>query len=608
MSVPSNLRRQWAIRKYIVEILSMAERFFAKFTHIYLNRVRPKKYNHIADQIASVLGSNLRDRGFGLTNHSIGNAIYSGLRKGHSPLSSTCKTLGSFGIRYEALKISDKASKDYEFIAGSFSYMENGEIFEVAEASIDNIIIFDSSGYKKSLTRDIFLKSWSNVVINLHTETPYMEYRFFERRLAEIWLNLRWPIFVFFIFVAACSLTQYKSLTLNAPDFLIWFILSTLSAIGLLLTSLMMRVYIVPGVQISPLMCNQSNLASCNYVMESRYAKIFGIPLTDIGFSFFAGLLFLWVLPGPISRFSLILSTISGIFVPIAIYVQSKLLKQFCRACLSVLGVLILISFSSGVHLLSRDLPLFANMSVLALMQVLFIFLIPALLWAIIRPAIKAYHHAAARLTAERIIEPFQLEAIRDEYSRLPQLSMKRVKGEILCHQGDENSEHLIVYLSTGCKHCKRVFHQVNQLILQKPKTLTITIRLIAYDPSSKLDEVNLQVTQYILALTNTYNSSSSLIALQSWYEDYEPLNIQSWLNQQEPLSIEKLHIGKLSNHELYQSYKDLNLTGTPTLFWNGKKLPQSGSIAEFLLLNTIYLGEDYHNTLKSRRCYEADG
>jgi len=608
MSAPSKLRRQWVIRKYIVEIFSMAERFFTKFTHMFLNRVQTKKYNHIADQIASVLGSSLRDRGFGLTNNSIGNAIYSELRSGHSPLSSTCKTLGSFGIKYEVLKISDKISKDYEFIAGSFCYMENGEIFEIVEASIDNIIIFDSSGHKKGLIRDIFLKSWSNVVINIHTEAPYMEYRFFERRLAETWLNLRWPILVFFIFVAACSLTQYKSLTLNAPDFLIWFILSTLSAIGLLLTILMMRVYIVPGMQIPPLMCSQTNLVSCNYVMESRYAKIIGIPLTDIGFSFFAGLLFLWVLPGSISEFSLILGTISGIFAPIAIYVQSKLLKQFCRACLGVLGVLILLSFSCGVHLLSRDLPLFANMSVLAFMQDLFMFLTPTLLWAVIRPAIKAYHHAAARLTAERIIEPFQLENIRDEYSKLPQVSMKRVKGEILCHQGDENSENLVVYLSTGCNHCKRVFHQVNQLILQKPKTLTITIRLIAYEPTSGLDEVNQQVTIYILALANTYNASSSLIALQSWYEDYEPLNIQSWLNQQEPLSIEKLQIGKLSNHELYQSYKNLHLTGTPTVIWNGKKLPQSGSFVEFSLLNTLYLGENIPITTASRKLDKSKG
>ena len=84
------------------------------------------------------------------------------------------------------------------------------------------------------------------------------------------------------------------------------------------------------------------------------------------------------------------------------------------------------------------------------------------------------------------------------------------------------------------------------------------------------------------MALSNTYDPATAVLALSEWYEFYSPVNVRPWLRKQTTVPTEALNDAETLMQKSYASYTSLEITGTPTLALNGRVLPKNGHESEF--------------------------
>lgn len=568
-----------------VKCLDQVLRFALQFVALTLWTFRLPDGSHTSDRSGRLVGQALRERGFQITNKRLSDVIDSYRSLNDSNVVALCKALQIFGCEVNAKKYADLSllPDSTKTSVLRISVMKSGDIVEIRKNSDNELLVRGSHLVTKRHRIKSFQKLNSGIVVEVKFNHPYKEKGFLEAHISEVWKKTRYVWGVIFLLVVLLfgifprlffidgALTPSNVLRIGA------------AALGGLICGLLSRGNFYPDKEMSSLFCAQGPGSSCKSVLGSRYAKILGVPLADIGMIYFLGLLSIHLLHGTLPKIITYITIASALFVPIFIYIQAKLIKRFCSACLIILALVLVVAslgFSELLFKGARTQSVSINCTLLNLLS----FVLPGVVWAFFRPSLLLEVQKNRRVKDVNYNSADTFEALTSKYMLIPTHEVGSLAGDIIL--GLENADiqnGVIVYLSAGCGSCSRVFHEFKQMKEQGLLPGKVALRLKA-DPLST-DYIDMSVAKYCMAIYETNGLQPTLDALDSWYKNYAPTSLAKWLEKIEPLSIGSLDQAQRNVNEIFESFSGLMLRGTPCLIWNGRPLPDHGSWNELLFL-----------------------
>lgn len=308
--------------------------------------------------------------------------------------------------------------------------------------------------------------------------------------------------------------------------------------------------------------------ANCNAILNSKGSKVFNwLSWSEIGFYYFSGsFLNLIFYAGSIYPFLVMSSWLNLLVLPyiiFSIYYQWRIIKQWCILCLSI-QFLLLIGFLNSYF---SNLLTGISISTFDILKILSLFLLPVVTWNLLKPKLlkvirlRKKIKEFTRLKYNQIVFTSLLEA-EAHYTALD--------AEIGLVIGNPNAKNQIVKVcSPYCSPCSYAHKILHDLV---ESSEDISVRIIFKATNRKEDIAGL-VTKHILSIASGNNHSLTKQALNDWYSNNKK-DFAEFKDRYPLLQIEdhvSEHIEKMDDW-----CKQNKIYYTPTLFINGRKLPQT--------------------------------
>ncbi|WP_299277519.1 thioredoxin domain-containing protein [uncultured Psychroserpens sp.] len=323
---------------------------------------------------------------------------------------------------------------------------------------------------------------------------------------------------------------------------------------------------------------NESETKNCNAVLTSKGAFLSkNYKLSDLSIIYFIGL--------SLTTFSLILLNqtltvpylISVATLPItiySIYYQSFVLKTWCFLCLSIVGILWILSVFIFVD--STSVAIDSSLKIPVVLGA-FNFIITLIIYNIISPKLnelKALNRT--KVDFHKFKRNFTLFNTLLEKSKPINTTITHDFSGIIMGNPEAKLE-IIIVTNPFCGYCKSVHASIENIYRKYGKNVMLQIRFNA-NPSEQ-DHKSTKVVIRLLELYHVNGLESCMIAMNSIYNNPNEI---SWLKE----------FGACSNAEYYSAilekqYKwcvDNQINFTPAILINGKSYPNDYSRDDLIL------------------------
>ncbi len=324
---------------------------------------------------------------------------------------------------------------------------------------------------------------------------------------------------------------------------------------------------------VSHKICSMAKHSSCESVLFSKGAKLFTwLTWGDVGIIYFTtSLLYLFfvVNGGNLSglQFYYTISFAALLFPFYSIYFQWKIIKQWCMLCIGVVAMLLLNSlvpviFWNSPLLVNRSM---ANEGVIFFLLAVFIFFG----WQLLKALYRKSHLS--------IVSEINATSLKRNPNIFNSLLLKQKSDFIHLPQADEairfgNTEapyQLVIACNPYCRPCAKTHQAIEQLYEKYPGQISVAIRFVL----QKNDDSDSRVltVKEILKVARAKPFES----VKDWYnllnlEKFKALHHTN--GEQVDAAIDK-HIAWSRTAEI---------VATPTIFVNGRRLPELYSGLEF--------------------------
>ncbi|HJR46316.1 MAG TPA: vitamin K epoxide reductase family protein [Actinomycetota bacterium] len=218
------------------------------------------------------------------------------------------------------------------------------------EVSPSRVLVWDSVNGRRQIERDDFLSRWTGVVVLMERaeEPGATEHRHLRQRLLEVVGGgtttpaladgRAAPVLRSLLAAMIVTLLAAAVFVTPASERIATAVLVVLAGVGLAVTLLMAAAV---GDRDNPLadrVCRRGRLLDCQSVLTSRFSRVFGLPLSDVGLAFYASILLLvasagWLAPPAIGRVSTFAFTAALPFAVLLVALQVSM-RQFCTLCM----------------------------------------------------------------------------------------------------------------------------------------------------------------------------------------------------------------------------------------------------------------------------------
>ncbi len=322
--------------------------------------------------------------------------------------------------------------------------------------------------------------------------------------------------------------------------------------------------------------CSAGKQTDCDAVINSKAGKIFGISWGEAGFFYFASTLLFSLLPGiPMAMkmpWLAITATLTAPYIVFSLYYQYKVVKQWCPLCLAVQGVLALELLWAIVFFWASDTKIGEAMTGQMMALVLVCVLAPLTAWYWVKPSlIKAKAEAQYRYSYKRLLyNPEYFNHLLQQQPQAP--DGWQSLGITIGNPAAPNT--ILKVCNPYCGPCASA-HPVLEDIVNHNDQVKLTVIFTA---TNQPEDSKAPPVKHLMAIAAKGDRAMAQKALDDWYlaekKDYNvfaakyPMNGE--LEQQGP---------KLDAME--QWCKDAEIAFTPTIFINGKKIPENYNIEE---------------------------
>jgi uncharacterized membrane protein len=493
-------------------------------------------------------------------------------------LYSISNVFDRFQISHQAVKIE---KENFNNLTPPFiTYLKNqntGKDFVLVTSVTENEVHYIAENKKaKKVAKEDFLKNWQNIVLQAGPDENSGEKDFSIKRNKEITkANKTKAFIVFTVFIFLASVYFFLQ-SLPADFILSATALLIIKMVGLAATVLLLIYEIDKSNAFVKSICTAGKQTNCSAVLNSKASKIFGMSWSEAGFFYFASTFLFLLFPGInfISKtFVLaIANCIAAPYILFSVYYQWKVVKQWCPLCLTVQMVLVVELTWSIVNFWTHSSAFSFQPSAFSLLPVLYCLLIPVISWYILKPLVlKAKDEPVYKTAYKRLLyNPETFNHLLQQQATAPD-GYQNLGIEI----GNPEAENIIIKVCNPyCGPCAKA-HPVLDEIIQNNKN--VKLKLIFTASNGKDDKRGI-AARHLLAINEKQNAHQTQQALDDWYlapkKDYEVFAAKYPINgemKQQEKQIE----------EMSKWCKEAEITHTPTLFLNGKRLPDKYKIEE---------------------------
>lgn len=321
-------------------------------------------------------------------------------------------------------------------------------------------------------------------------------------------------------------------------------------------------------------LCSAGAHSSCDAVLKSKAAKVAGISWSEAGLFYFTGTTLLLLFPGMsyAVKASLlgIAATAVAPYIFFSLYYQWRVAKQWCPLCLTVQAVLTAELLWSIFFAWRIPLP---AIELNAILSLLLCTLVPLTVWFSIKPVIlrakdePIYRAAYKRLLHNPDILDFQLQQQPEAPEGYEAL------GITLGNPFASNT--IIKVCNPYCAPCAETHTVLDEIISGNND---VKVKLIFAASNEKNDRRG-PAARHLLAIAARGNAAETKEALHKWYtsdkKDYDAFASKHPADNNELIAQEEMI------DAMRQWCGNAGITGTPTIYVNGRKLPDTYKTAE---------------------------
>ncbi len=486
--------------------------------------------------------------------------------------------LNHFKIENAAIRIKqeDLITLPTPFIA--FSQIHGGTFSVVKNLTENTIELFDTQKGWVNDKLEEFTRSWSGVVLLAETDEKSGEKKYTTKRREEILRNIRIPIavtllsFIFLFFIINAPLVSTPT-----------YILLGLKATGMVISMLLFVKSIDNANSLVNKLCNAGSKVSCQSILDSPAAKITPwLSLSDIGFVYFvSSLISILLLGNDLASFlayHTFISIIAVLFGAYSIYYQGKIARMWCPLCLGVVGVL---AMEALIVFLNFE-PFFTITATFVISLLISLALPITFLLFYKNELIKATDRDALKNDLSRLkSNPQIIDSLMASQKPMPFLP----NGMGILSIGNKHADHVLTIISNPlCNPCAKMHKRIEK-ILDKSENLRCDIVFV-----TNHNDIGGKVVRKILSLpANLQEEATSL-----WYRNNNR-NFDDW--NKKYIQFEEKELAELFRKEQKQWSDEAEIKSTPTLFYNGRKLPNVFKVED---LEFASLAKTHETTSKS--------
>ena len=369
----------------------------------------------------------------------------------------------------------------------------------------------------------------------------------------------------------------------------LYIIISVCLFAGLVLSLILVQHYINEAGGFAEKWCSRmggqkDKVDTCKSILDSRFAKTFGVSHADFGVMYFSGALLLMLTSKYIPWLVPVLGLTALVYSVFSIYVQKYVLRQWCILCLLIQASIIVqaaIIFSSA-KMLSFSPSGFKQFAI-----TIGIFLIPSVLWYFIRQflvnrnALKSGQHSllSARGLAnfrkkkgKLEIEPLEGDIVY-ETPNLPKSTSKK-----------DAPWRVVIGIAPSCEHCGEFLENMLALIEKDKLPIHLKIRFVIIGFDDTQESINEKtVIEAVMSLANSSkNGEGHFFAIQklrSWYQEFNGKDLAGWLATFRPIEDFELNLAGafMADNTFWMQEQDVE--ETPAVFIEEQRIEPQDSV-----------------------------
>ncbi len=335
--------------------------------------------------------------------------------------------------------------------------------------------------------------------------------------------------------------------------------------------------------------CTAGKQTDCDAVLNSKAGKFLGMSWGEMGFFYFAATTLFLLLPGLSFINKLpwlaIAGTMAAPYIVFSIYYQYKVVKQWCPLCLAVQAVLLMeLIWAIANFWLNKNYPLQSSLSSSPFpplsgeiegapwAMIGWAVLLPIIFWYLLKPILLAAKDAPIYNAAYK-----RLLYNPDIFNSLLQQQPVAPTGwqQLGINIGNPNAKNTILKVcSPYCAPCAKA-HPVLEEIIKHNKDVNVKVIFTATNAETSMAG---KPVKHLLAIAALENAQLTEQALDDWYladkKDYEVFAGKYPMNGE--IKIQESKIDAMSKW-----CDAAEITATPTIYINGKRLPETYSIEQ---------------------------
>jgi uncharacterized membrane protein/glutaredoxin len=499
-------------------------------------------------------------------------------------LYSLSNTFDKLNIENAALEVGEENLHSLQPpFAAYLSGQSTGKDFVLVTAINEANISYYAEGYKpKTVTKEQFLKQWQKVVLvaeaNALSGEPDYTAKFKIEKTKTLRGNFLYAGFALLAALVIFHFTYNSGSIIAAATFTLIKLLGIAVTVPLLIYDIDKTNSFVKNI------CTAGKQSNCDAVLNSNAAKILGMGWAEVGFFYFATTTLFLLLPGIAFAGKIpwlaITNAAAAPYIVFSIYYQWKVVKQWCPLCLAVQALLALELVWS---IINYWIPAIKNNEIFTesfmlipdatgIMGALFCTLLPMISWYLLKPLFLAAKNAPLFENAYKrlLYNPDTFNALLQQQPTAPD-GWQQLGIDI----GNPNAANTVIKICNPyCGPCAKA-HLVLEEIIRHNKN--VKVKVIFTATNNENDRASKPI-KHLLAIAAKGNLQLSEKALDDWYmadkKDYELFAAKYLMNGELKLQEAKLE-------SMSKWCENAEIRATPTIFINGKRLPETYSINE---------------------------
>lgn len=473
------------------------------------------------------------------------------------------RMLLDYGVDNLALRL-ERDESELSELEAPFIAFANNEFVLVEELSSAHVV-YCWRGKSIKLTVDDFLKTWSGVVLLAEKTGRSKEPQYREHLKAE-WFDKGEKTALFVILLSLL----FVSFFVDRPQSSVYLAFSSiLNQAGLYVSWLLLLKQIGIQTEFGDKVCSLWKKSSCNDVLSTPAAKLFGIiGLSEIGMSYFISNLLVLHCADPLTGYYAWISIMTLPFTVWSFCYQKFKIRIWCPLCLVVLGILwmnFLVNFLHGIPMV--------DITGLNLLFAGSLYLLPLLA---INLLCRIFYGNSKMEDAQYKLN--SLIANKDVFNALLQKSEKYLVDKSVssvCWGNKEASDMITVITNPHCDPCAALHRKLERFLERGGDRFCIQYVFTSFNEE-------LSISAKFLIWAYAKNEEAVFLAiLDRWYKEGK-YRRESFF-QEYGLELDRQVEDEYARH--YDFAMKNKIRSTPTILFNGYKKPE-----EYMLEDLLYI------------------